>query len=273
MRASVKLFQQDFSRMTPQDDGKKVDVFIACLLADLDNARVLAEALDARGYSSAPYIVLNHHDKPQTNIMPQEARCVLTLWTPEATEDRQVKADAFRAGLEGNLIEVSYRKGAPKERYSREAMIVFNRLDPNANGDAWRALFARIKAHCGEPRKKPSEFRRYIPAGITTLAGIVAIAGGAQYYERQVAPHQEPAQEATFTQPAGTIEPILVEARKRPSLTPTTDLALATGGPTSVDQAEFDVDQGTAPKGAAPASTSVEAPKPVAERAEQGPEQ
>jgi len=272
VRTSVKFFQPDSARTPPQNDGMKIDIFIACLLADLDNARVLAEAFDARGYTSAPYIVLNHHDKPQINITPQEARCVVTLWTPESALDRQVQADARRAGLEGALIEISYRKGAPKERYSGDAMIVFNRLDPNANGDAWRALFTRIKSYCGEPRRKPSEFRRYVPAGITTLAGLAVIAGGAHFYNQQATQHQEQAREATFTQPASAIEPVLAEARKRPSLTPTTDLALATGGPTAVDQAEFDLDHGTAPKGAPPASAPPEQPKPVLERAEQGPE-
>jgi len=274
VRASERLFHHDSAHTAPEDDGKKIDVWFAYMHADLDNARTIAEALDARGYTSAPGIVLNHHDKPQTHVTPQQARCVVALWTPDATEDQQVQADARTAGLQGKLIEVGYRKGAPKERYSGDALIVFNRLDPHSDGTAWRVLFARILEHCGEPKKKPSEFRRYAPAALASLAGVAAIAGGAQFYSQQASHHQEQqALKESWTQPAGMIEPTFVEARKRPSLTPTTDLALA-GGPTPADQAEFDVDKGTAPVGLPPASTAIEAPKPVAvERGEQGPEQ
>lgn len=274
MRASVKLFHHDNARAAPEDDGKLVDVWFAFMHADLDNARTLAEALDARGYTSAPGIVLNHHDKPQTHVTPQQARCVVALWTPDAKDDQQVQADARTAGLQGRLIEVGYRKGAPKERYSDDALIVFNRLDPHNDGAAWRALFARILEHCGEPKRKPSEFHRYMPAALASVAGLAAIAGGAQFFSQQASHfHEQQALKESWTQPAGTIDPVLVAARKRPSLTPTTDLALA-GGPTPVDQAEFDVDKGTAPLGLPPASAPVDTQKPeTLERAEQGPEQ
>lgn len=258
--------------ITRGEDGKLVDVWFAYLLADLDDARTLAQWIDARGYSSAPGIVLNHNDKPRVGVTPQQARCVIALWSQDATKDQQVQADARTAGYNGNLIEVCVRKGAPEERYSDDALITFNRLDPGSDAAAWRALLARIRKHCGEPERKPSEFRRYARTALGTLACVTAIGGGAAYYANQNEQRELAAEEAnrTWAPPAATIDPVLVEARKRPSLTPTTDLALAAGGPTARDYADYDRDLGTAPAAPPPATAP---PPPPAERVVQGPEQ
>lgn len=275
MRASSKIFRPVAPHLAGGEDGKRVDVWFAYLLADLDNARAIAEWLDARGYTSAPGVVLYHHDKPRTNVTPMQARCVIALWSPEATQDQQVQADARTAGYNGNLIEVCVRKGAPEERYSDDALIVFNRLDLNSDAAAWRALLARIRKHCGEPPRKPSEFRRYARTAFGTLACVTSL-GGAGYFYAEQSEQRDLGLEAaspTWAPPAATIDPALIEARKRPSLTPTTDLALAAGGPTPLDYVDYDRDTGIAPEAPSPAAAPVEAEAPKPERVIQGPEQ
>jgi len=270
-----KLFQTASPSPEWRNDGKLVDVWFAFHLPDLDDARAFAVWLDARGYTSAPGVVLHHNDKPRTGVTPLQARCVLALWTKDSVNDQQVQGDARTAGYNGKLIEVCVRKGAPLERYSDDALITFNRVDPNSDNPAWRALLARIRKHCGEPPKKPSEFSRYAPTALGAIACAASLGGVGWYAADQADLRERAIEEANrhLTEPAGMIEPALAEAAKRPSLTPTTDLALAAGGPTPLDYADFDRDTGTAPPPPQPVVAPVEATPLERDRVVQGPEQ
>lgn len=276
MRASRNFFQATTSHLTRRDDGKLFDVWFSIQLPDLDDARTIAVWLDTHGYTSAPGMVLNHQDKPRTGMTPMQARCVIALWSPNSVNDQQVKSDAGTARYHGNLIEVCVRKGAPEERYSDDALIVFNRLSPNSDAGAWRALLARVHKLCGEPPKKPSGFQRYARTTLGTLACVTSLGGGGAYYLSEQAEQRDLALEeakATWTTPGETIDPVLAVA-KRPSLTPTADLALASGGPTPNDYADFDRDMGTAPPAPQVSSVPLEVtPPPAPERLIQGPEQ
>jgi len=260
-------FHRDVAQGDLQDD-KKVDVYISCFIPDLAVAMKLADILLDRGYTVAPRVVVGRADKKlDRRLTPSDARCVIAAWSPHAIDDLQIQGDARTAGLQGRLIEVGLRKARPAQRFSDAALIVFPNLDILAHSEPVRAILQRVEELCGAPRRKPSDFMRRVPALAATAAAVAgAVVVGAMW--NQNAEEKRAIAEHTFAPPASQeVEPTLLASAKRPSLTPTADLALERGGPKDY----ISEDLGTAPTAPAPV---VAAPPPAApvDTAPEGPE-
>jgi len=269
VRSSAHAKAIVMSRGAPPADEKLVDIWFSYLPSDIAFAHAIALALAEHGYTSAPHETLNHADAPKMRLTPKDARCVITIWTPPAIDDLQVLADARTAGHAGNLIEIAFRKACPSERFSDEALICFRRTEKIASADQWAEVLARVKRHCGPPKRALPAIAKYAPGFSLTLAlaGIGAVLtmmnGG-----KGPTPQQNTAE--NWAEPSQHVaEEDYGALKKRPSLTPTSDYVIERGGP----QDYIAPDTGTDPKGAPPASAPVEAAKPApVDRGVQGPE-
>lgn len=249
--------------------GKRADVWISHFVPDRQFARRIAQVLDELGYAVAPYDILNYPHLPREKLTPNEARCVIALWTPNALEEKQIQADARTAGNRHALIEIGFRGACPDQRFSEAALINFPRFDNAPHGAQWRELLARVKAVCGPPPKRQSEFLNMAPAAIATLATIAGVGASAMMIGNMAHERQEAASRP-FTPPATQeISGDILAGAKRPSLTPTSDLDVNLGGPKDY----IAPDLGTAPL-VQVVPVIVETPKPPsADRGVQGPEE
>jgi hypothetical protein len=253
-------------------DGKRADVWFSYLPSDRLFVLEVARELHKLGYVCAQQNDLfPETNAPYRNLTPNDARYVIALWTPPAIETPQIKADARTAAYRGALIEIAFRKACPTERFSDDALISFKRNENLASTEQWRELLTRLKPGCGEPHRYVQEVLRQAPGiGMASLAigGVGAaaflLAGGSQGSRPQVA--------QVLVEPETLVaETIYSAPTKRISETPTVDLALelARGGP---EKDFISLDQGTDPKGLAPASVPLEKPAPM-QRGVQGPEE
>jgi hypothetical protein len=254
--------------MSAQTD-KRADVWISYFVPDFVFAHRIAEVLHNLGYTVAPYEVLNYAHLPREKLTPNDARCVIALWTPNALEEKQIQADARTAGNRQALVEIGFRGACPDRRFSDAALINFPRFDNAPHGAQWRKLFARIHAICGPPPKRRLDFLNKAPATIAALATMAGV-GATVVMMGNMAQERQEAASRPFTPPATQeITSEILATAKRPSLMPTTVIESDLGGPKDYIAPDF----GIAP--AAPAApTTAEAPKlaPL-ERGPQGPEQ
>lgn len=271
MRASAQAKTTDQRNDARPADDKQVDVWVSCTPLDYPRAQQLARALFEQGFTCAPSHVIDRGDAMQRNLTPNDARCVIVVWSPPAVDVQQMQADARTAGNRGALIEIAFHGASPVERFSDEALISFRRTENILNTQQGRQLLARVRDLCGS-RKKPVDVLRFMPAAVATATAVLGVGGAAV----MLADHARETQHATETEnwvepPAMQPEPALLAVAKRPSMTPTADLDLnlAAGGPNEY----IAEDLGTDPKGAAPLSVPLETPPPPPQRAVQGPDQ
>ncbi len=249
---------------------KRVDVWISYFVPDFQFARRIAGVLDNLGYAVAPYELLNYGYLPREKLTPNDARCVIALWTPHALEEKQIQADARTAGNRHALIEIGFREACPAQRFSDAALINFPRFDNAPHGAQWRELLARVRAVCGPPPKRTAEFMNIAPAAIATLATLVGVGAGAMMIGDMAHDRREAASRPFAPPATQDIPNEVLAAAKRPSLTPTSDLAIDLGGPDEY----IAPDLGTAPPVQA-LPVAVEGAKSAAteNRSVQGPEE
>ena len=250
---------------------KRADIWISYFGPDLMFARRFAALLHELGYVIAPYGVLNYANITREKMTPNDARCVIVLWTPDALGAQQLQGDARTAGSRDALIEIGLRGACPAERFSDAALISFARLDKAPQSAPWRELLARVRACCGPPPRRQPDI---LAAGSVALAAIATFAGiglGAKAIEDMAQDRRE-AMSRPFTPPA---QPVFsgegLAGAKRPSLTPTNDMNVRVGGPDDY----IAEDLGTAPPApVAPVAIAPPVPSPEsAERHLQGPEE
>ncbi|KAF0173722.1 MAG: hypothetical protein FD124_781 [Alphaproteobacteria bacterium] len=248
---------------------KRADIWISYFVPDFAFARRIAEVVHNLGYTVAPYELLNYAHLPREKLTPNDARCVIALWTPHALKEKQIQADARTAGNRHALIEIGFRGACPDQRFSEAALINFPRFDNAPHGAQWRELLARVRVVCGPPPKRTSELLSMAPAAIATLATIAGVGAGAMMIGNMVHERREAAARP-FTPPATQEIPNeVLAAAKRPSLTPTSDLGVDLGGPDEY----IAPDLGTAPPvPVMPLTLEAARPAPT-DRSVQGPEE
>lgn len=249
-------------------DGKRVDICISYLPTESSFAHEIAKGLRALGYTVALYDEKGDLGAQFGHLGPNDARYVIVIWTPPVADAPQLKADARSAAMRGALIEVAFRKGCPKERFTTDALISFKRIENLTPTEQWRQLLARVKPLCGEPHRPIDSVVRHAP---TVGLGMLAMgAGGVAMMFVGAAKTAPTPQPYDFVAP----EALVAEAQytaptKRISATPTVDFEkeLARGGP---EKDFISLDQGTAPKGEPPQAAP---PPPPVVRGVQGPEE
>ena len=255
---------------TPIPSDKRADIWISYFEPDLLLARRLAAVLGEFGYKVAPYRVLNHANATREKLTPNDAKCVIALWTHAALDAQQLQADARTAGSRQALIEIGLRGACPTERFSDEALIGFERLELPLQGQQRRDLLARVRASCGAPPKRHSDAVSIAPVAFAAIATMAGFGAGAKMIG-DMAQDRHEAMSRPFTQPAQPeYSSEVLAVAKRPSLTPTADMPIRMGGPNDY----IAEDLGTAPAPALPIVEidPVEPPTPK-EREAQGPEE
>lgn len=255
----------------PALSEKRTDVWISYFGPDLLFARRFAGALHDLGYRIAPYGVLNFANTTREKLTPNDARCVIVVWTPDALDAQQLQGDARTAGVRGALIEVGIRGACPVERFSDEALISFDRLDKTPQGAHWRDLLARVQACCGPPPNRQSDIMANAQIALAVVLTLAGAGAGAKMIEGMAQNRRETIARS-FTQPAQPELPgEILAGAKRPSLTPTTDMNVRVGGPDDY----IAQDLGTAPPvPVAPVvATNADAAAAGGERNVQGPEE
>jgi hypothetical protein len=164
------------------------DVFISYAGEDRDRVRLLADALQQRGFRVS-------WDRPPGQdtaaIVERDlkaAKAVVVVWTQSSAISASVREEAGRARDDGRLVPVMLDRVEPPLGFGAFQAEDFTRWDEGANAPQMRLLEEALRAKEGrdavgggiaESRKRLLTRVRIVSV-ITILALIVAIAVGAQ---------------------------------------------------------------------------------------------
>jgi hypothetical protein len=126
-----------------------IDIYIACAITDRPTARLFAQLLDAQGYAVAPRRLLNADAWREEDITPDDARCVMVLWSQASIASPPVREEAAAGAKNGRLIELMLGPHRAHVESAEALPIDFSDWDGSAHGRQWRALSQRLRHFAG----------------------------------------------------------------------------------------------------------------------------
>src|SRR5262249_32969159 len=135
------------------------DFFISYKREERDKARLLADALEARGWSVwwDPKLRLGEHFDDVIEDAIEEARCVIVLWSARSTKSRYVKDEAGYALKLQKLIPVAIDNATPPFRFQGLHTIQLQGWDGSASFLAYQELLKDVENRLGRPATPASE--------------------------------------------------------------------------------------------------------------------
>jgi hypothetical protein len=133
------------------------DIFISYKREDQERARILAEALEAKGWSVwwDPKLRAGEHFDNVIEKALQEARCVLVLWSARSIQSQYVKDEASYALKLKKLVPATIEKVEPPFRFQGLHTVDLSDWDASERFPAFRKLLEDLGALLGAPQPKP----------------------------------------------------------------------------------------------------------------------
>lgn len=126
-----------------------IDIHIVCAITDRPTARLFAQLLDAQGYGVAPRRLLDADAWRVEDTKPEDARCVMVLWSQASIVSPPVRADAAIGAANGRLIELMLGPHRAHVDGAEALPIDFSDWDGSAHGRQWKALIQRLRHFAG----------------------------------------------------------------------------------------------------------------------------
>jgi adenylate cyclase len=131
------------------------DVFISYARSSEDEARRVAEALRADGYSVWRDDELPAH-RAYAEVIEERlksARAVVVLWSAEAVRSQWVRAEADTARNSGSLVQASLDGSIPPLPFNQIQCADLNGWNGDSSAPGWRKLRDSVGALAGEPQQ------------------------------------------------------------------------------------------------------------------------
>jgi hypothetical protein len=133
------------------------DIFVNYKREDREKARLLAEALEAKGWSVwwDPKLRVGEHFDNVIEKALQEARCVVVLWSARSIQSQYVKDEASYALKLGKLVPATIEKVEPPFRFQGLHTVDLSDWDSSDRFPAFRKLIEDLSALLGAPKPPP----------------------------------------------------------------------------------------------------------------------
>jgi hypothetical protein len=156
-----------------------VDIYIVTAFNDRPTARVFAQLLKAQGYSVAPKFLASGTTFTTEDVGPEDARCVIALWSQASCNSKPVRADAKVGAANGRLVELMLGPFRPKIEGTDSDIVPidFSQWDGSANGAQWKLLSQRVRALAGAKGVFKYDTAFYTQS--TLIAALILICGAA----------------------------------------------------------------------------------------------
>ncbi len=133
------------------------DIFLSDKREDQGTAKILAEALEAKGWSVwwDPRLQAGEHFDNVIEKALQEARCVVVLWSARSIQSQYVKDEASYALKLGKLVPAAIEKVEPPFRFQGLHTVDLSDWDGGRGFPAFRKLAEDLSARLGAPQPAP----------------------------------------------------------------------------------------------------------------------
>lgn len=133
------------------------DLFISYKREDQGTAKILAEALEAKGWSVwwDPRLQAGEHFDNVIEKALQEARCVVVLWSARSIQSQYVKDEASYALKLGKLVPAFIEKVEPPFRFQGIHTVDLSDWGGDPRFPGFRKLAEDLSARLGAPQPPP----------------------------------------------------------------------------------------------------------------------
>ena len=143
------------------------EIFVSYSRQDVDLARALAEALEARGWSvwwDIQDLRAGKHFDDDIQKAITNAKCVVVLWSTRSVESEFVKDEATYALELGKLLPVTIENVRPPLRFQRLHTVQLQGWTNSALFPGFQELMRDLEERIGPPTEVPKKAKPTTPA-------------------------------------------------------------------------------------------------------------
>src|SRR3954463_10433550 len=147
------------------------EIFISYARSDEQQAKSVADALTAAGYSAWRDDELPAH-RPYAEVIEERlkgAKAVVVLWSAEAAKSQWVRAEADTARAAGTLVQAIVDTTIPPLPFNQIQCADLQGWSGDRSATGWRKVQASVEALAGSWRVEKEAERRHVQHSICVL--------------------------------------------------------------------------------------------------------